>query len=250
MSECRAQFGAAKAGQAQRRQSVVANLRHGRNDVAEDELHFAGDRRREARHAATVRHMRDRNPGLLVEGRERQMRRRAVAGRGGIELAGLRLGELDQFLDGLDRQLRIGRQNQRVLAGQNDGLEIAQRLVAKRRIERQVGRQRRIGGYEQRVAVGGGLGDKLGANAAAGAGTIDDDDRLSPCGGESRAERAGQKVDSPSGRVGDDDLDHVIGIFGAHRRRPGDQKGGKCDAETAHYSHPGTHRDGRTLIVK
>src|SRR5215204_1218115 len=64
---------------------------------------------------AAVRDVRDRNPGLLIEGRERQMRRRAVSGRGGIELAGLALGEFDQILDGLDRQLRIGCQNQRVL---------------------------------------------------------------------------------------------------------------------------------------
>ena len=135
------------------------------------------------------------------------------------------LGERNQVLDGLDRQLRIGRQNQRVLAGQDDRLEIVQRLVAERRIERQVGGQRRIGGYEQCVAVGCGFCDKLGADAAAGAGTIDDDDRLSPCGGEYRSERARQKVDGPSGRIGDHDLDRAIGIFGARRRRSGDQKG-------------------------
>jgi hypothetical protein len=70
--------------------------------------------------------------------------------------------------------------------------------------------------------------------SAAGAGTIDDHDRLSPCGGESRAERAGQKIDGACGRVGDHDLDRAIGIFGARRRRSGDQKGGKCDAKTAH----------------
>jgi len=52
--------------------------------------------------------------------------------------------------------------------------------------------------------------------------------------GESRAERAGQKIDGACGRVGDHDLDRAIGIFGARRRRSGDRKGGKCDGETAH----------------
>ena len=63
-------MGTVKAGQAQCRQAVVAYLRHGRHNIAEDELHFAGDRCRQARDAPAVRDMGDRNSCLLIKDRE------------------------------------------------------------------------------------------------------------------------------------------------------------------------------------
>jgi hypothetical protein len=88
-------LGTAKAGQAQRRQAVVAYLRHGRHNIAEDELHFAGDRCRQARDAPAVRDMGDRSSCLLIKGRERQMSSRAIARCGCIELARLSFRELN-----------------------------------------------------------------------------------------------------------------------------------------------------------
>src|SRR5579872_7384720 len=160
---------------------------------------------------------------------------RAVARRAGIELAGLALGQRDQLLERFDRQVRIGRQNQGILARQNDRLEVAQRLVAERRIEREVRGQRRVGGEQKRVAVRRRLGDHLGADAAAGAGTVDDHHRLAPRLAQAVAELARQNVDGAARRVRHHDLNGALGIFGVRRCRGRQQTRGEYDTQTAHH---------------
>src|SRR5207245_297746 len=119
-----------KTGQAESDQPVIPDLRHCRDDIAEDELHLASNGGSQARHPATVGHMRDRHVRLLVETREREVSCRAVARGGGVELARLALCERDQLFQIADRELRVGGEYKRVLAGKDDWLEIAQRLVA------------------------------------------------------------------------------------------------------------------------
>jgi hypothetical protein len=54
-------------------------------------------------------------------------------------------------------------------------------------------------------------------------------------GGKPGTKHTREKIDSSTGRVGDNDLDRVIGIFSEQGSRYGDQKGGKYDSEKAHY---------------
>ena len=81
--------------------------------------------------------------------------------------------------------------------------------------------------HQQRVAVGRGLRDLLGAEHGVGAGAIFDHDRLSPILAHFLADHAGEHVGWSAGREWHDDLDRaggkgvraLLGGCGAHRQR-------------------------------
>src|SRR5204862_1301963 len=93
-------------------------------------------------------------------------------------LARLRLYQLDQLLHAVRRERRVRHQNERPRGDVDDGREIAHRVVRQLRIQVRRDGDRRIRGEEQGVAVGGRLGDVIGAYGAARAGAVLDHDRL------------------------------------------------------------------------
>src|SRR5262245_10506073 len=82
-------------------------------------------------------------------------------------------------------------------------------------------------GEQQRVAVGRGFGGDLGAQAAAGAGAVVDDDLLAERFSQPLADQAGEHVGAAAGRVGHDHADGSIGI--RLRRRRGAGEGGESE---------------------
>ncbi len=106
------------------------------------------------------------------------MRRRAIARRGVVELAGRRLGERDQLGDRARRQRGMHDQHVGLGADQDDGRQILDRVVRQIAVEAGVGRQDGVVAHQQRVAVGRRLGDDVAGEVAAGAGAIVGDHRL------------------------------------------------------------------------
>ena len=104
------------------------------------------------------------------------MARRAGAGRTEIDLAGIGLGVRNQFSDGFRRERGIHHQRVRRIADQADRREILARIVADALVERGPDRERAGVTQHQRVAVGLALGDRAGADSAAGAGAVVDHD--------------------------------------------------------------------------
>ena len=79
---------------------------------------------------------------------------------------------------------------------------------------RHVGRQRRIGRQQQRVAVARRVGDIFRPHAAASARPILDHDLLVPGFGQIGRQRAREQIDRAARRIGNDDVDRAVRIFG------------------------------------
>ncbi len=116
--------------------------------------------------------------GHQLEQHGAEMDAAADAGRGVVELARFRLGEIDQFADRVNRQGRVDQHDQRAGADQADGREILARVVADIRIERRIDAERPGTADHQRVAVRRAPGDLAGRDRAAGAGAVLDHDLL------------------------------------------------------------------------
>jgi hypothetical protein len=162
--------------------------------------------------------MRDVDAGALVDLRERDVRRRAVAGGSSGELARLLLRQSDQVGKGLHGQRRIGNDDKAVLAGPQDRHEIAQGVVVERAVEREIRRERRVRRHQQRVAVSCRLGDDLGADAPAGARPVVDDHLLTERLRHLAPERSRQEIDRAARGVRHHDGDRALRIAGERRR--------------------------------
>ncbi len=106
----------------------------------------------------------------------------------------------------------------RLHADQRDRREVGDRVVAERGVEKAVGRVRHRGD-EERVAVGLGLGDRLGADIGAGAGLVLDHDLLAPDLGEPMADDAGDRVGGAAGHERNDEPHVPAAAMPAPRRR-------------------------------
>ena len=148
-----------------------------------------------------------------------QMLRRADAGMAIGKLAGLRLGERHQFRHGLDRQL--GRNGEHVRRDEylRDRREILDRVEWQCFVQARIDDQRRVAAHQQRVAVGGRLGDAIGGDVAAGAGNILDHERRAPDFRKPVGKNARRKVGSRAGREADQDFHRPVRITGLRRRR-------------------------------
>ena len=175
---------------------------------------FAGDHREHGGAAAFVRHVLNVGARLQLEQFAGQMLEAADAGGGVIELAGLRLGVGEQFLRRMHRQFRID--GEHIGAGGEDRdrheiLHRVERLLVEPRIDRMRDRD-----DEERVAVGRGLGGEIGADHAAGAGAIVDEDLLAEVLAELVGDDAADDVVAAAGRERDDQADRSG--WGSRRR--------------------------------
>ena len=119
---------------------------------------------------------------------------------------GFVLGERDQLLDRLDAELGRHHQHLGDLGDQRHRREIAQRIVRHAlNVRRYRYRARR--GEEQRIAVGVGLGDVVGADGAGGAGPVLDIDALAERRRHLVGDQAADEIGRSPGREGDHDAD-------------------------------------------
>jgi hypothetical protein len=109
---------------------------------------------------------------------------------------------------------------------QSDRCEIADRIVVHALLDRRNDGVWHVGEH-QGVAVRRGFGGALGAEAAAGTGTVIDDDLLAERFRQPFAKKAGEHIRTAAGRVWHDEGDGMIGIgLGCHRGAGEDNEGG------------------------
>ena len=148
------------------------------------------------------------------------MLRGAVAGRREIQLVriGLQIG--DEIGDIVRRHGRIDDQQIRNEGRHRDRREILPHIERQCFIQVRVGGERAACRHQQRVAVGIGLCDRIGADVAAGAAAIFDDHRLAEAFGERLRDNPGGDVGaSPCGEA-DDHPDRLCRPGGLGMRLP------------------------------
>ena len=180
------------------------------------------------------------------------MARGADAGRAEVELAGLRLGQRDKLLQRLGLDLRIDDDQHRHVGDVGDGNERGLDVERHLRIEELIGREDAGRRHQQRVAVGRSLGDRIGADIAARARAVLDDDRLAERLRHLVADRARQHVGEAAGGERRDQLDRTVGIIlrlrrggeqRAHRLRTGSGKGdSRRSSRCSGWAHDRPHR--------
>ena len=125
------------------------------------------------------RHVQEVDGGALLEHFHAQLVLAAVAARG---ISQRRLGRarvFDEFRERLDRQLGIDREHELVGGDARHRQEVIERVEAQLGIDMGIDGDAAVGMKEQRVAVGGGLRDRVGGDVAVGARAVLDHDRPS-----------------------------------------------------------------------
>ena len=118
----------------------------------------------------------------------------------------------DQFLQVLGWKVRARHQDHRHIGDEADRRKVADRIERQLGIERGRGRLADMH-QQQRVAVGRGLGDAIGAEGAAGADDVFDDDRLLQRRTHRCSEQAGDDVARAAGRERNDQRDRPARKF-------------------------------------
>jgi hypothetical protein len=176
-------------------------------DVAhrrEHQLHLARQQVLHGGRGALVGDVDDVHARLHLEGLARHVQRRAHRADGEVQLPRLGLGQRDELAHVLHRQARAGHQDRR------RGGHAGERGEVLHRVEGQRGVQRGVDGVageaqQQRVAVGRGLGDRVGGDVAARAGLVLDDDGAAQRGTHADGQRARQRVGRAAGGRADED---------------------------------------------
>ena len=161
-------------------------LRRGRRDCAHAaRLDVRRDRRRAAQHEcqppaehvvdrgglAPIGHMIGLHARQRLEQLRTEMHRAPASGRAVVRLVGIRLQIGDERRQVVDRQRGMRHQNEVDDAHQGDRLEVRDRIVRQLLLQRDVDRMRERRD-QQRVAVGVGLGDRIGSDDHAGTGRL------------------------------------------------------------------------------
>ena len=202
------------AGLAAHRQRIhLAGLdvRRGRRQRIEHHRHVAGDRVDHGRAGAAIGNVDQARADHLFETRAEQMVARAGAGGRIGDLSGIGLGVVDELLEGLGLEVRIGDEHAGVGRGDGNVDEVAHRIEVAAAVERGRDRQARDHRHQERVAVGGRLGDDRGADHGALAGLVVDDDGLAELLAEILGDHARHDVGGAAGRIGHDELDGLAG---------------------------------------
>ena len=158
--------------------------------------------------ATAIGHVQDVDAGLVAQHLEAQMRPGAGTRRAEGELARILLGVLEHLLECLHADRRMDDEaGHHVAEAGNRGkaLGIVGYLAQQRQVDR-----RRVRGHQQRVAVGGCLHRGLGADQAARAASVLDDELLAEDLPELVAPRPSHNVGAAAGREWHDDLDRFI----------------------------------------
>ena len=195
--------------------------------IVELGLHLARHQVGQRRRRAAIGHV--GHLELLPEHQQfhRDVRQRAVAGRGDVDLVGVLAGVVDEALEARDRQRRMRHQQHRHLAHVRHRPQILFGVVrhgrAERRVDRVVGRRE-----QERVAVGRRLGDDVAGDDAARAGLVVDQHLLAELGRQPLGQEARHDVRDAAGREGHDQSDRPLGILGP---RSGDGSEGKAQED-------------------
>ncbi len=170
----------------------------------------------------------------------RQVLRGADAAGAVVELARVGARHLDQVLRRLGR--RRGRHDEDVghVRDVDDGCEILDRVEAQLRVEMDVDRVRADRTHQQVVAVGLHARRELGADVAAGAAAVVDDDRLAQLLRDRLGDHARGGVDAAARRPGHHQLDRLVRVAAGARlgiRRGGDGEQGRHQAGMRFIHH-------------
>ena len=142
--------------------------------------------------------MQDVDARKMLEVFHRDMGIGADAGRRIGHLSRVGFGEGDQLRDGLAGSIVRNGQHRSEPNSKRDRLQVLERIKRKLVVDVRIDDERRAVGEQQRVAVGGRLCDRVGAERSARAGPVLDDDRLSPLLGKPlRMARATVSVPPP-----------------------------------------------------
>ena len=152
----------------------------------------------------------------MLEHFEREVLHGAVARRRPVEAAGRRLGERDHVGHGLRLDRLVDHQQIGDERGEEDRLEVPDRVVRQIGIERRI---HRVGGgvVHDGVAVAIRLGHRRGGDGAAGAAAIVDDELLAPHVAELLEQDAAHRVGAARRRIGNHHLDRPRRIGGLRR---------------------------------
>src|SRR5204863_3395956 len=140
--------------------------------VVEHQLNLSTHQVGESGCAALVRYVRHVDARHGLEQLARKMDRCPASGGGEVELTGLFLGKLDQVGNRVDRQAGRDLENVGHAGDQNDRDEILHVVVGHLGVKAGIDRMRADGSHEQRIAVGGALGDQVRADIASCAGPV------------------------------------------------------------------------------
>ncbi len=133
-----------------------------------------GDRRR----CAAIMDRHDLDAGFAHQQFAGEMRDRAGAGGGEIELARIGLGVAQQFGERLDAERRLDHQHRGHRADPGDRRQVLERIEGRRRAQVRRHQHRRHRGHQQRIAIGRRVDDRLCADDPTGAGLVLDHDRV------------------------------------------------------------------------
>ena len=184
--------------------------RHDARDIAV-ELNLARDQRPEDFAGRAIRHVRGLGSSPLQKRRTGQMPRRARAGTAVGEFSRRRFECSDELGNRFDVQTPGGHgKPDRDVDGRRDRDQVLDRIVRKVGIKCRGDARRRQRGQHERIAVRRLLRNVVGADRAAGAGTVLDDDSLTEQFAHFGGEQAHGDVRAATGSKRDDDADQPI----------------------------------------
>ena len=195
-------------GHRERAEPPLFHVRHRRQHGAHEKLRSARDHVHERGRGALVRHVLRLEARALREENRREMRARAGARRGVVELSRPRFGVIDELRHRLRRQRRMHDENQAARAHLGHGRDVLERIVAELHVQSR--RQRdRVRGIEQRVAVRVRLGQQLDRDVARGPRPVVDHDALIHLSAELFAHEASHDIGRPAGGKSDEHADRL-----------------------------------------
>ena len=190
-------------------------MRADRDRIVEHDIDAAGDHVVQRGRAASVGHMLHLDAGNRLEQFGDQMRRSADAGRGERYLARILLRVGDELRHRIIGCFVIGDEQVRAFSDQMHRQETRQRIVGQVFAQRDVGRHRALRAVDHRVAIRFRSRHLFGADRAATAAAIIDQDRLTEHPGHFLSDDARCRVRDAARREGYDPGDRTAGkVFG------------------------------------
>ncbi|MDH6592987.1 hypothetical protein M2165_002876 [Variovorax sp. TBS-050B] len=214
-------------GHGERAELAGLDLAHGRRGAVEHHVDLAADDVDVRLRTALVGHVDRLHAGGEVEGFAAHVLGAADARRGVLEAAGLRGHGRDEVLH---RPVgRAGGDHEHVghHGHEADGLEVLQRVVLELEDVRRHGLCR-VGGQQQRAAVGRGAGREFARDGVGSAGPVLHGHRLLERGGELVRQHPRQDVGAAARRGADEDAYRLVGVGrlragrGGRKRQHGD----------------------------